>query len=396
MPVVRVLVVAGPVGELPATVTAQVVASAWAGRTADAVVGRPLSAGGTEVLDVVRSARGGDVVASTVADPFGRPVPAAVLLAGSTAYVEASQAVGPHLVAGEGERAAWWGSSEGVGALLSAALASGAGRVVVALGPAAVRDGGAGLLGALGLAAPALRSGLAGLALLGSGDLDALAGLRARLGGVDLVAACVGDLPLLGPRGVLADVPGVPDVQGQGSIGRAQAAGARYVAELARVVRGVPGTRVALPVLGGAASPVPTGHTPRSGAGGGIAVAVEALGGRLLPGVEVMADAVGLAGEVVAAELVVVAVTALDGDELHDGVAGVVGRAAREAGVPVVVLAGRVEASRRELAAAGVAGAYAAVAEPGPFAPAGAPGAVDADLLARLAGRVAVTWSPQH
>lgn len=394
----RVLVVAGPVGELPATVAVQVVASAWAGRTADTVVERPLSAGGTDVLDVVRSARGGDVVAATVADPFGRPVPAAVLLAGSTAYVEASQAVGPHLVAGERERAAWSGSSAGVGALLSAALASGAGRVVVALGPAAVRDGGAGLLGALGLAAPALRGGLAGLALLGSGDLDALAALRARLGGVDLVAACVGDLPLLGPRGVLADVPGLPDVQGRGSAGGAQATGARYVAELARVVRGVPGTRVALPVLGGAASPVPvpTGHTPRSGAGGGIAVAVEALGGRLLPGVEVMADAVGLPGEVVAAELVVVAASALDGDELHDGVAGVVGRAAREAGVPVVVLAGRVEASRRELAAAGVAGAYAALPEPGPFTPARVPSAVDADLLARLTGRVAVTWSPQH
>jgi hypothetical protein len=61
-----------------------------------------------------------------------------------------------------------------------------------------------------------------------------------------------------------------------------------------------------------------------------------------------------------------------------------VAAAALERAVPVLVLAGRVEMSRREWIGAGVAAAFPAAAGPGEDAAAG---------LARAAERAARTWS---
>jgi glycerate kinase len=65
-----------------------------------------------------------------------------------------------------------------------------------------------------------------------------------------------------------------------------------------------------------------------------------------------------------------------------------VARAAQSSGRPVIVLAGRVEVGRRELANAGIDAAYAIEAGPAAVA------ATDpATALAALAARVAHTWS---
>ncbi|MEG3616510.1 hypothetical protein [Isoptericola haloaureus] len=78
------------------------------------------------------------------------------------------------------------------------------------------------------------------------------------------------------------------------------------------------------------------------------------------------------------ADLVVVHTPVLDGAALHAGPVHSAAQAAAPHAVPVVVLAGRSEATRRELAGAGVAGAH----EVGPV-----PGE---DAVAR----VARTWAP--
>jgi hypothetical protein len=80
------------------------------------------------------------------------------------------------------------------------------------------------------------------------------------------------------------------------------------------------------------------------------------------------------------ADLVVVHLDVLDGDALHDGPLAEAARAAAPHAIPVVVLTGRAEATRREWSGAGVSGVH----EVGDAA------AVDAERVAR----VARTWAP--
>ena len=84
-----------------------------------------------------------------MSDPLGREVPAAVLVVERdgrrTAYVEASQASGLHLL-GADERDPSITGTWGVGQLLEAALATGPDKVVVGVGGSGTHDAGAGSL----------------------------------------------------------------------------------------------------------------------------------------------------------------------------------------------------------------------------------------------------------
>ncbi|WP_203793599.1 glycerate kinase, partial [Cellulomonas oligotrophica] len=130
---------------------------------------------------------------------------------------------------------------------------------------------------------------------------------------------------------------------------------------------------------------------PGAGAAGGLGFALALLGARLLPGAALVADAVGLAGRVAAHDLVVTGEGRTDWQSLHGKVVAEVAARALPQAVPTVVVSGEVTVGRRELAAAGVAAAYA-VAE-GPEAVARAL-ADPATTLAVRAARVARTWSP--
>ncbi|HEX8498555.1 MAG TPA: glycerate kinase, partial [Actinomycetales bacterium] len=207
-------------GSLSAGQVAVAMARGWHEQApGDALVTLALSDGGAGFVDAVAAAaddsaeagaRDDELVPVTVSGPTGADVPATVLLTTRdgvrTAYLESAQVVGRHLAPGADPART---TSAGVAALLRAAVAAGATRVVVGCGPAATNDGGAGLLAALG----AGDRGSAGERLLRGGgalhDLpdDALAGLadvRAGLAGVELVAATDDDLPLLGFHGLSA------------------------------------------------------------------------------------------------------------------------------------------------------------------------------------------------
>ncbi|WP_166848477.1 glycerate kinase [Isoptericola sp. BMS4] len=79
------------------------------------------------------------------------------------------------------------------------------------------------------------------------------------------------------------------------------------------------------------------------------------------------------------ADLVVVAAEALDGATLHEGPVAAVADAAAPYAVPVVVVADRVEVTRREWSAAGVSGVHEA--------------ATSGEALARVARTWAPAWS---
>lgn len=111
----------------------------------------PVADGGEGTMALLVEALGGTLVAARVSDPLGRPVDChfGLLHGGKTAIVEMAQASGLALVA-ESERDAWRASTFGTGELVVAAVAAGAGEILVAVGGSATTDGGAGAIAAIG------------------------------------------------------------------------------------------------------------------------------------------------------------------------------------------------------------------------------------------------------
>ncbi|GAA2060074.1 glycerate kinase [Catenulispora yoronensis] len=374
-------------GTLSAPDAVEAVAEGWL-RTSpeDEVVGVAMSDGGPGFVDTIAGTWGeGGERLVTVTGPLGAPVTARYLLvrregdgvpaeeAGVTAYIEVAEAAGLHLVPAE-ERDAKAASSYGVGEIVAAALAEGATRLVIGLGGTCTTDGGAGMLAALG-AEPAelLRGGGAALKGLESLDLDEP---RRRLAGVRIVVASDVDNPLLGLRGAAA-VFGPQKGATPDDVQRLDAALTRF-AELAGA-------------LGQEAGAVRrTLDAPGAGAGGGLGYGLLLLGGHRVPGIGTVIAETGLAGLIAGADLVVTGEGRFDHSSLGGKVPTGVAEAALRSGRPCIVLAGRVEVGKRELANAGFAAAYEVAEQAGSAEEAMARAGFH---LAALAERVAKSWS---
>jgi glycerate 2-kinase len=361
-------------GTLSAVQAAEAVAEGWrAERPDDEVVTRPLADGGPGFVEVLAAAVGGRRLPVETVDPLGRPAAGELLVAGDVAYVESAHACGLHLLA-EHERDPKATTSYGLGLLVAAAVESGVPRVVIGLGGSATNDGGAGMLAALG-AAPLDEAGYA--LPHGGAALRAVAGLSGppRLGGVELVAATDVDSPLTGIHGASA-VFGPQKGADRADVLLLDAALERFAGVLEKALPTCP------PGLAG---------LPGAGAAGGIGAAILACGGRCESGIELVRRLSGLDAALDGADLVITGEGSFDEQSLRGKVAVGVANAARDRGLPCVVLAGRVSAGRREAAAAGVVEAHSLVEHFG--------GSV-AEAMARpagglreLAGRLATQWS---
>lgn len=270
-------------------------------------------------------ALGGSPVPVPVAGPLGDPVQA--LLGWQPerrlAVVESAQAVGMHLVP-PGERDILRADSGGVGTLVRAALDLGADRIVIGLGGTLTSDGGAGLLRELGARLLDDRGAeLPPGAPVGLAALDA-AGLEPRLRAVRIELACDVRNPLLGPRGAAAVFAAQKGATGA-QLPVLEAALGRMAAALDRAGFGSVADR------------------PGAGAAGGLGAALLALGARMRPGVQVVAEAVGLAEAVAGADLVLTGEGRVDRQTLDGKVPAGVCAVAAAAGVRVVVLGGSVD-----------------------------------------------------
>ena len=330
-------------GSLSASEAAAAMAAGWA-RSApyDETTLLPLSDGGPGFLDVLHEHLGGEVAVVTVHGPLGEPVPARVLVEGTTAYVEAAEAVGLHLLRPD-QRDPAASSSEGVGELVAAAVETGARRVVVGVGGTVTTDGGQGLVAAL----------------------DGLAAGRERVAAVELVLASATDAPLMGHSGA--------------AHGFAAAKGAdRATREAMETDLREWATRTD----GGLAV------RPGAGAGGGIGFGLMLLGAERVNGTELVAAAAGLEVKVREVDVALTGLAVFDWEALRGRVVVAVARAAAQCGRPTVVLADRVDVGRRELSSTGVDAAYAVE-----DAPVGDDAHTAEDRLTALAARVARTWS---
>ena len=315
-----------------------------------------------------RSARGGAgcATALSVTGPVGSPVRADYLMTDDgTAWIESATAAGLHLVPIE-RRDPTRTTSRGVGELMASALRGGATRIVVGVGGTGTCDGGAGLLEALGATSEPLGELSRGGTRLA--DLTALdlAPALVAVGGCALEVATDVDVPLLGARGAargFAPQKGASEEQ----VEQLEAAMTHWATLLGRTADG----RSPAVALG-------------AGAGGGLGAALIRLGARRVPGIGTVLEAADIAGLIGSVDLVVTGEGSFDWQSLRGKVVAGVAAAALERAVPVVVLAGRVEVSRREWITAGVAAAFPAAAELGES---------HSDGVSRAAARAARTWS---
>lgn len=374
-------------GTLSAGQAAQTIAEGWHRYApGDEIELCPLSDGGPGFLEVLQAGLDGQLLGVTVPGPFGDPVRAGVLLtkdvAGRrTAYVESAQACGLHLV-GPHRRDPWRATTAGVGALLDAARQAGAQRIVVGLGGSGTNDAGAGMLSWLaehaGLAPDTRfgeRLGRGGGALRGCSraELVPLAGLRARWADVDLVVASDVDAPLTGFHGA--------------SAGFAEQKGAtpEQAQELDRALGDF-----AVAAVQACGLPNRLAGQPGAGAAGGLGFGLLLLGGHRVAGTQEILDTVAMPDRLRRNDLVVTGEGCLDWQSLRGKVVSGVARAASTTGTPVIVLAGQVQITRRELAAIGVESAYPVARTP---AQVRAALADPVGTLADRAKRVARVWS---
>jgi glycerate kinase len=376
-------------GTLSARQAAEAIACGWRSRApGDELTLVPLSDGGPGFVDVLSRAHAGTTLSLTVADPLGRPVPAAILMADldgtRTAFIESAQACGLHLLAA-GERNPMVTSTYGVGQLIEAAVAAGATRVVVGLGGSATNDGGAGMLAALEAGDPyQLSAGGARLGELDDGALHDLPSVRGRLQGVELVLATDVDSPLLGFHGasaVFGPQKGATPEMSQ----RLEAAMGRFVEVAGRTL---PPVRDLL-----TGSETRLEREPGAGAAGGLGYGLLLLGGHRVSGVQAVLDAVGFDALVRSSDLIVTGEGTFDWQSLSGKVVAGVAQAGLAHAKPVVVIAGQALLGRRDTMELGVSGIYAVAENPDQVAAALAD---PAGTLSARAARVAATWSPQQ
>ena len=304
-------------------------------RPGDRVVVLPMADGGEGTLDALEAAvPGGQRQPMTATGPDGRArgttwlrLPATPGLPGGTGVVELAETSGLPLLGGR--LLPMTATTAGLGEAIRAALDAGVSRLTVGLGGSASTDGAAGALTALGAllldaAGEPIGPGTAGLERLSRVERAGL--IPIPVGGVDLLTDV--DAPLTGPTGAAA-VFGPQKGATPVDVTRMDAALRAYAA----ILGGDPGS-------------------PGSGAAGGSAYGLAWWGGRVVPGSAAVAALAGLPAAIASADVVITGEGRWDGQSAAGKAPAHVAALAVATGVPVLLVAGRIDAPTTGFAAA--------------------------------------------
>ena len=317
-------------GALDSVGVAAAIATGWSKvRPNDEILRRPMADGGEGTLAALADALGDGAERRTIetTDPLGRPISADWLLVGDgqEAFIEMAAASGlARLSAGERTpQSAGAASTRGTGDLVRAALDAGVELITIGLGGSATTDGGSGLLRALGVRFVGdggdLPEGGAALARLDRIDTSAL---DPRLADVKIVIASDVTNPLCGSRGAAATY-GPQKGADESTVEALDAALARY----GRAIEQATGRLVA--------------DIPGAGAAGGTTAGLIGMAhATVRPGVEVVAELVGLADALETADLVITGEGRADEQTLQGKTAMGVATLARPRATPVALLCG--------------------------------------------------------
>ncbi|GBQ98997.1 glycerate kinase [Acetobacter nitrogenifigens DSM 23921 = NBRC 105050] len=310
----------------------------------------PAADGGEGTVAALVAATGGRVVRTCVTGPLGDPVEGffGVTGDGRTAIIEMAAAAGLELLSPE-RRDPLRATTRGVGELFCAALDAGCRHIILGLGGSATNDGGAGFAQALGASllddsGREIEAGGAALTRLARISLDEL---DPRLAETRVDVACDVDNPLTGEHGASA-VFGPQKGATQAMVDVLDAALSHYAgritADLGRDVASVPG----------------------AGAAGGMgAAALAFLDARMRPGVEIVMEALGVAEIVADVDLVITGEGRIDGQTVRGKTPAGVARVARQAGKPVIAIAGSLGAGVDDVYGAGIDAVFSTMQRPG-------------------------------
>jgi len=248
----------------------------------------PMADGGDGLLEVL----GGPNRTSTVTGPLGDPVDAAWRLSKGTAVIEMARASGLALVGGAAGNAPMDATTTGTGELIDHALDAGARRIIVGLGGSATTDGGFGAVRAI----------------------TAIA----RLKRVELLVACDVTTTFTDAARVFGPQKGASPAQVE-----------MLTRRLERMVQ-----------MFSTDFDVDVSTIEGGGAAGGLGGALAALGGRLLPGFELVADEVDLYDHLEGADLVITGEGRLDDTSFSGKVVGGVRGIAAEMGIGTLAVVG--------------------------------------------------------
>lgn len=222
--------------------------------------------GGEGTLDVL----GGPNRTTLVTGPLGQPVEAAWRLHRGVAVIEMARASGLTLAGGPTKNDPLNATTQGVGELIDTALNAGAKKIIVCLGGSATTDGGLGAIKAIGT--------------------------PARLLAVDFLVACDVDTLFTDAAKVFAPQKGATPAQVGMLTGRLEQLAQRYERDYGINVARIPG----------------------SGAAGGLAGGLAALGAKLIPGFDIVAEENGFDEAVKEHDIVITGEGLLD-DTSFDG-----------------------------------------------------------------------------
>ena len=249
---------------------------------------RPLADGGEGTLEAL----GGANRTTLVTGPLGEPVQAQWRLHRGTAIIEMACASGLLLAGGKEKNDPVAATTTGTGELIDAALDLGASRIIVCLGGSATTDGGLGAVKAIQT--------------------------PARLKGVEFVVACDVTTPFADAAKVFGAQKGASPAQVQ-----------FLTTRLERLVQVYKETYdVDISALAGA------------GAAGGLAGGLAALGAKLVPGFDLVAEEVELDELLADVDLIITGEGFMDSESFAGKVVGSMSELAVERKIPIAAICG--------------------------------------------------------
>lgn len=267
----------------------------------------PVADGGEGLVNALEKSLKGYFSEAAVSDPLGRPAKARYLISGRTAVIEVAEACGlKHVLHssenGEtiDERDPWNATSKGVGELILDAVGRGCTDFLIGLGGSAINDGGKGMV-------------------------DFLKHKIQSFDGLHFTCACDVDATFVGDRGA-SRVFG----QQKGASEEMVELLEKRLEDYSMVILEETGTDVR--------------KMKGAGAAGGLGGAFAAyLGASLVPGIELVLDAIGFDSIIEGADLVITGEGRSDSQTAQGKTPyGVLGRA-KAAGIPTVLLSGTIE-----------------------------------------------------
>lgn len=313
------------------------------------VIQVPIADGGEGTIEAFIVATGGQIITENVLGPLGNPIEAhwGILGDGETAVIEMAAASGLPLVPQE-KRNPRITTTFGTGELIKAALDRGIRKLIIGIGGSATNDGGMGMACALGVrfldaVGNSLPSGGAALQQLVTIDVSQI---DVRLAETAIVVACDVDNPLCGPRGASA-IYGPQKGATREMIAELDAALAKFAA----IAKSTTGKDVA--------------EYPGAGAAGGLGAGLLLFtNAQLLPGVDIVLEAVRFADIAKDADLIITGEGRTDFQTACGKAPVGVSRIAKQYNIPTFCVSGSLGKQYEEVYSLGIDGLMSIISSP--------------------------------